>query len=203
MKIRFVNYCFAGILTVIAATQGQTMHGTVSDALSKKPIAGAKVSFIGIAATWNSDSLGRFTSDTVKPGAYTVRVEAPGFLKATKKVVLSSPRETGTSNLTVDLSMYALPKSPEATDGSMVVQFSFPGHFPASIDIADPKGKVIRNAYDRSRTGGMRSYSWDGKDNNGKVVPAGRYSAQVVSGRLVMIRTLIWKGKAEARIKEK
>jgi len=203
MTIRFVRICIGNIIMLFAAAQAQTIHGTVADALTKKPIAGAVVSFIGIPKTWSSDSLGNFASDTIKPGAYIVKAEAPGFLKVTRKVMLTSHQEAGTSDLTVNLSLYAIASNSESSEGSMVVQFNFPGHFPASIDIADSKGKVVRNAYDRTRTGGMRSYSWDGKDNNGKVVPAGRYSAQVVSGRLVMIRTLIWKGKAEARIKEK
>jgi len=186
-----------------AVSQAQTIHGTVTDALTKQPVAGATIAFIGIAATWRSDSNGNFASDTVKPGTYIVKAEAPGFLKVTKKVMLTSPQGAGTSDLLVNLSLYAIAENAEASEGSMVVQFNFPGHLPASIDIADSKGKVIRNAYDRTRTGGMRSYVWNGKDNNGQVVPAGRYSAKVVSGRLVMIRTLIWKGQAEARIKQK
>jgi hypothetical protein len=188
---------------LFAVSQAQTIHGTVSDALTKKPIPGATVAFIGITTAWRSDSQGNFASDTVKPGTYIVKAEAPGFLKVTKKVILTAPQGGGTSDLQVNLSLYALAMNTDASEGSMVVQFNFPGHFPASIEIADGKGQVVRNAYDRTRTGGMRSYVWNGKDNNGKAVPAGRYSAKVVSGRLVMIRTLIWKGQAEARIKQK
>jgi len=203
MKIRIISNCLASILMFFAAAQAQTIHGTISDALSKKPIARAKISFIGLAAQWNSDSLGNYFSDTVKPGSYIVKAEAPGFLKVTKKVILTSPKGAGTSDLAVNLGLYAIATNAEASDNSLVVQFNFPGHFPASIDISDAKGKTIRNAYDRSRTGGMRSYSWDGKDDNGKLVVPGRYTAKVVSGRLVMIRTLLWKGKIEAAIKQK
>lgn len=200
-NVRHIRICFGSILMLFAAARAQTIHGTVSDALTKKPVAGAVVSFIGIPTTWRSDSLGNFASDTMKPGTYIVKAEAPDFLKVTRKVILTSHQGAGTSDLLVNLALYAITKDAEASEGCMVVQFNFPGHFPASIDIADSKGKVVRNAYDRTRTGGMRSYSWDGRDNNGKVAPAGRYSAKVVSGRLVMIRTLIWKGLAEARIK--
>lgn len=203
MKTRFFSYCFSSMLMFFAAAQAQTIHGTVADALSKKPIAGAKISFIGIAAQWSSDSLGKFASDTVKPGTYIVKAEAPGFLKVTKKVILTSPLGAGTSDLLVNLGLYAIATNAESSDGNMVVQFNFPGHFPAAIDIEDGKGKVIKNAYDRSRTGGMRSWSWDGKDNNGKLTPPGRYTAKVVSGRLVMIRTLLWKGVVEATVKQK
>jgi hypothetical protein len=203
MKIRtIICYFFISMLLSFAAVEAQTIHGTVSDALSKKPIVGATISFIGIAVKWDSDSLGNFASDTVKPGSYIVKAEAPGFLKVTKKVILTSPKEAGTCDLLVNLGLYAIATNAGA-DASMVVQFNFPGHFPASIEIADDKGKVVRNAYDRSRTGGMRSYSWDGKDNNGKLVPPGRYTAKVVSGRLVMIRTLLWKGKLEPAVKRK
>lgn len=203
MNTRFIRYCFGCMLMLLAAAQAQTIHGTVIDALTKKPIPRATIAFIGVAAAWNSDSSGNFVSDTVKPGSYVVKAEAPGFLKVTKKVTLTSPQEAGTSDLLVSLALYAIATNAEASEGSMVVQFNFPGHLPASIEIADSKGKVVRNAYDRTRTGGMRSYIWNGKDNNGKAVPAGRYTAKVVSGRLVMIRTLIWKGMAEARIKQK
>lgn len=203
MNTRFARTCFGSMLMIFATTQAQTIHGTVTDALSKKPIAGATISFIGQPAQWSSDSFGNYASDTVKPGSYIVKTEAPGFLKVTKKVILISPQEAGTPDLTVNLALYAIAINTEPVEGSMVVQYNFPGHFPAAIDIADSKGKVVRSAYDRSRTGGMRSYSWDGRDNNGKSVLPGRYTAKVVSGRLVMIRTLIWKGAVEATIKRK
>jgi hypothetical protein len=196
MTTRFIRCCFGSMLLLFyAATQAQTIHGAVTDALSKKPITGAKVSFIGMKTLWASDSLGKYASDTVKPGTYTVKAEAQGFLKVTKKVILTSPQGAGTSDLEVNLSLYALVENADSSEGNMVIAFNFPGHFPASIEIADSKGKVVKNAYDRTRNGGMRSYSWNGKDNNGKFVPAGRYTAKVVCGRLVMIRSLIWKGQ--------
>jgi hypothetical protein len=203
MNTRLINRCLVSMVLLAAYSPAQTIHGTVTDALSKKPIAGATISLIGIPAKWSSDTLGNYASDTVRPGAYFVKAEAAGFLKVTKKVILSSPRETGTPDLTVNLALYALAANAEPSEGSMVVQYNFPGHFPASIDIADGRGKIVRSAYDRSRAGGMRSYSWDGRDNNGRPVPPGRYTAKVVSGRLVMIRTLVWKGAVEATIKRK
>jgi hypothetical protein len=203
MKSCFISLFFGGILLLFTTARSQSIHGSVSDALSKKPIARAKISLIGVATTWSSDTLGNFTSDTVKPGTYIVKAEAPGFLKVTKKIILTSPQKAGTSDLLVNLSLYAIAENSGASNGSMVVQFNFPGHFPASIDIADAKGIVVKNAYDRSRSGGMRSYLWDGKDNNGKYTPAGRYTAKVVSGRLVMIRTLLWKGMIGETVKKK
>lgn len=203
MKPHFARGCICTVLMLFAAAKAQTIHGTISNALTKEPIPGATIALIGIAATWSTDSNGNFVSDTVKPGTYIVKAEAPGFLKVTKKVTLISHQEAGTSDLSVNLALFAIATNAEASEGNMVVQFNFPGHLPASIEIADGKGKVVRNAYDRTREGGMRSYVWNGKDNNGKALSAGRYTAKVVSGRLVMIRTLVWKGQTEARIKQK
>jgi hypothetical protein len=71
-------------------------------------------------------------------------------------------------------------------------------HGDVEFVIQNAMGRKIRKMYDRSRAGGIRTVSWNGKDDEGNIVPAGRYTCKVSSGRLVMIRTLVWKGAAQA-----
>jgi hypothetical protein len=195
MKGRFV---FRGILTtliVAGISQAQSISGTVTDAITKNPIAGVSMSIVETAKSVAVDSAtGKFSCEFEKPGSYTVKVEAPRYLKFTKKVILTSSKEVGVSSIELNVGLYSLSSNADTSDGVMSVKYSFPSHGDVSIVILDDKGKTVRKAFDRSRAGGMRSFSWDGKDNDGKLLPAGHYTCKVVSGRLVMIRSLSWKG---------
>ena len=70
-------------------------------------------------------------------------------------------------------------------------------HGDVEFVIQNALGKKIRKMYDRSRAGGIRTVFWNGKDDDGTIVPTGRYTCKVSSGRLVMIHTLVWKGAAK------
>lgn len=203
MRDRFFYRSAGAVLLVAALTQAQSIHGIVSDAVTKTPVSGATVTFVELSKSCTTDSSGNYASDTVKPGSYLVRVTAPGFLKYSKKVTIASPREAGVSNLELNVPIYNISSNADTAHGNMVVNYSFPGHGNVGITISDAKGAAVRNSFDRSRTGGMRTFSWDGKDNNGKAVPAGRYTCTVVSGRLVMIRTLVVKEYSEFPVKVK
>jgi hypothetical protein len=73
---------FVAIAAVaLAQDSGWTVEGAVTDAVTKLPIAGAKVSILpaDTAADVFSDASGGFRFEGVAQGSYTVRVSYPGY----------------------------------------------------------------------------------------------------------------------------
>ncbi|MFL6335797.1 MAG: carboxypeptidase regulatory-like domain-containing protein [Pyrinomonadaceae bacterium] len=80
---------FIAVLPVVhAASAAQdtltgAFEGTVTDALSGRPVARARVEFVnqqtGVTVLKLSDSQGRFFQGLLTPGTYTIRATAPGY----------------------------------------------------------------------------------------------------------------------------
>lgn len=56
------------------ARPGLPMAGTVTDSLTNRPVAGARVKLVGLPRTGTTDDRGRFTVPDVIPGEYTLEV---------------------------------------------------------------------------------------------------------------------------------
>lgn len=79
--------------------------GVVSDSVNRAPLCGAEVIVAGVAASTTTDSLGRFTIDSLTPGTYQVGVfhpilESLGVTLATKPFVIG-PDSAGVVKLSV------------------------------------------------------------------------------------------------------
>jgi hypothetical protein len=190
--------CITGaiiIASLVSVAYGQSIHGMVFDAITKKPIRDATVTVIEIKRVITADSAGKYFSGNMDAGTYLVKIEAAGYLKIMKKVILSSKQETGTSDMELNAPLFSIRSNADSSSGSMAINYYFPGHNAVDITIKGKNGKTVRTAIDRSRTGGTRTFKWDGKNNDGSLVEPGTYTCKIVSGRLVSIQTLEWKGK--------
>jgi hypothetical protein len=189
---------FLGAVIILAgALQAQTLRGAITDAVTGKPLCGAAVTLVELSRTCTTDSAGRFLADSLCSGTYTVKITAPQYLRLTRRVFIASPKGAGISDIEFNAGLYNISSAADTSRGTISITYLFPGHDDVEFVIQNSAGTTIRRMYDRSRAGRVRSVSWNGKDNNGNFVPAGRYSCRVSSGRLVMIRTLVWKGPEE------
>jgi hypothetical protein len=189
-------FVLGGVMVIGLASSAfaQLIAGKVSDAISGVPIVNATVTVPEIPKTYATDSLGKFVTDTLSKGTYTVRVEAPQYLKQSKTVILASPTEAGASFIDLDLKLYNLATNADASGSkpsNLSVQYFFRGHSEVEISICNSDGAVVRKTFDRSRQGGTHSYNWDGKDNAGKKVKPGTYTCKIASGNLYTQRTLV------------
>jgi hypothetical protein len=187
---------FAGFIVAssVAVSTAQSVSGKVSDAVSGAVLINAKVTVVEIPKTFATDSLGRFASDSLSKGTFTIRTEAPGYLKQSRTVMLVLPTEAGASHLDLDIKLYSLSTNADTSaskPGGLSVQYFFRGHSDTEISICDSTGKEVRTVFDRSRKGGTRTYFWDGKDNGGKPAHPGTYICKLSSGNLYTQRTLV------------
>lgn len=81
MRSRFVVFALAGIVATADAQDASSrvrqgsvhsVTGVVVDSLRRRPLAGAEIVIAGTAVAAVSDSLGRFTLDSIAPGRYSV-----------------------------------------------------------------------------------------------------------------------------------
>ncbi|MEZ4654524.1 MAG: FlgD immunoglobulin-like domain containing protein [Candidatus Eisenbacteria bacterium] len=84
--------------------------------------------------------------------------------------------------------------SPNPMVGGGVIRFSLPQPGPVRVRLADASGRWVRNVLDEESTAGPQELSWDGRDENGELLPAGVYFVQLStvagskSGRIVITK---------------
>ncbi|MHB1329436.1 MAG: TonB-dependent receptor domain-containing protein, partial [Gemmatimonadales bacterium] len=74
---------------VYAQTTG-SISGTVTDALTQRPIGGAQISVIGSNATAATNASGVYTIPSVAAGTVTVRILAIGYAEITREVTVAA-----------------------------------------------------------------------------------------------------------------
>lgn len=92
--------------SICAQTTSGSIAGTVID-VTEASVANAKVTAIEqekkTTFQTNSDTTGRFVFPQVPPGTYTVGVEAPGFKRFEKNVILNGNERLALGNLTLQV----------------------------------------------------------------------------------------------------
>jgi hypothetical protein len=173
----------------------QKISGKVIDALSKMPVVTAKITLVDSKREFAPDSLGFYAIDSLSKGSYSVRFEAPQYVQQSKTVkIIDAKGQTGKTDITLDVMLFSLSTDVNQSNGQKEIKYFFPGHTDVVIDVCDSIGKTVRTVFDRTRVGGVRTFRWNGSDNWGKMLPAGKYTCKFKSGNLFTCRTLVWAG---------
>ena len=100
--VRAVLLAFVAVACLFAQRDLGTITGTVTDPQGGA-VANARVLIIedatGLAYETQTDQSGVYTRPTLKPGTYTVSIEAPGFQKSEQKGVIVNPDERAAVNI--------------------------------------------------------------------------------------------------------
>ena len=124
-------------------------------------------------ATWN----GRRSDGTRVPdGVYTLKVSV--------KDLGGNPRTTST-RVVVDRTLKGLawagnfyPQDGDVLKPTSALSFRLARDATATLRVYDPSGRVVRTAWtSKALADGLRSWTWNGRRNDGTFVPQGRYRA--------------------------
>ena len=186
---------FLSLVIMVTPLYAQKISGKIIDALTKVPLVNAKVTIVELKKEVTPDSTGFYEIDNLNKGTYSLRFEAPQYVKYSKTVKLIDLKgQTGTTDITLDATLYAISTNVDQSQGQQEIKYFFPGHTNVVIEVCDSTGKSVRMVFDRTRIGGMRTYRWNGTDNWGKTLPAGKYTCKIKCGNLYTSRTLAWDG---------
>jgi len=188
------NHIFILLSGIIYTVCAQSISGTVKDALLENTITGVTITVMELGKTYISDKNGNYNITGIKPGNYTIRAEARGYLKQVKRVIVSSQNEVGTPDIKCNISLFSISNCADSLTGSMNIRYYFPSHAPITITIYNSDGMKIRKIVDKSRKGGLRKFSWDGKNDTGIFTPFGKYNCRIVCGSMVTNYVLNWNG---------
>lgn len=178
--------------------------GTVKDARTDAPVAGAYVYFLNEYSTTRSTRAGAYEIPWFKDGVERVVAEAPGYFADTASVNISA---TGTTEWHFKL----VSKTPVHVDesASLPEHFAlapiFPNPFSLSthseplkivyeltafsnteLSIMNALGQQIKKLAARNQSPGKHFAYWSGLDEQGRKVSAGVYFIQLRVGRRVL-----------------
>jgi len=72
-----------------------------------------------------------------------------------------------------------------------IINYQLPDQMETTLQIYDPAGRLIRSLVDEIKEAGCYQATWDGKDDEGRRVPAGVYFCTLTTGGLSETRKLI------------
>ena len=71
-----------------AATHGRTVEGVIVKIDSLRPLPSGMITLEADSRQWRPDAAGKFRLDSLAPGAYTLRISAPGYVPAESRIIL-------------------------------------------------------------------------------------------------------------------
>jgi len=183
------------LLAFYLFASGQTISGFVTDALTNAPVRGAKISVVELSRECTASPEGEYHTGVLKPGSFTFRVEAEGYLTVSKRIHLASPNEVGASDMEKDIALFKINTQIKSDEDGLKINYYFPGHGDVNINVYNQKGEKIRYVFDKSKNGGLQQFVWNGKDNAGNFVPPGTYEFRIQSRNMITIKKLHWAGR--------
>jgi len=95
-------------VSIPKALRAEDLTGTVADAITNNPIAGATITVIGTNISQATNASGAYTITGLADGTYTIRAEADGYVPQEKSVTL------GGSTIGQSVAAGMVPRNPTA-----------------------------------------------------------------------------------------
>lgn len=123
---------------------------------------------------------GKIAGKALRAGTYTARLTMPGATQTIKVRILPKPSVT----------IYAVkPAKFKATGKSTaLIQVRWSQMCDVRVEIVNAAGAVVRTLYTaQNRAAAKASYRWDGKDDQGQLVPSGVYRVRAKCGGAAIV----------------
>ena len=79
---------------------------------------------------------------------------------------------------------------PNPSHGRVVIRYRLAQFSPVTIDVLDASGRLVRRVDNEASLAGEHSLAWDGRDAEGRALPARMYFARIKSRAGVTTRKL-------------
>lgn len=176
-------FLFATPLPALAAG---ILCGTVRDADTHQPIVRAGVFlrttdgvYTGLHAA--SDALGKFCIGDIPPGTYDVEVRVDEYLFAYVRNVVVTDANTDVGDALVTR-LALLPPAPNPVRDRLHLRFAMAAAGPATLEVLDTAGRVIKGWRATSLGAGTHGVTWDLRDQAERTIPPGRYFVRLTFG---------------------
>lgn len=153
-----------------------TIEGRLERAGSSRPVGGVTVILENTPLRTTSDAAGAFAFADVPEGSYRLRTEDDAY-GADAVTVDVEAGETTDLRLTVQALLVTRLESsyPNPFLGETSLRFQLADPQRVAIRIVDGQGRLVRRVEDAAFEAGTHEVRWDGRDEDGRAVPAGLY----------------------------
>lgn len=103
-------------------------------------------------------------------------------------LTVNGPSGVGPGSYALALS----PARPNPASGLTRLQYTLPGEGRVTLRIYGLRGEVVRTLVDGSRSAGVNSAAWDGRDGDGRSVAAGVYFVRLETFGRTLTQRLVW-----------
>ncbi len=83
------------------------------------------------------------------------------------------------------------PATPNPSGGAIVARFGIPRAGNVRLAVYDVRGTLVRELWNRFAPAGAHGAAWDGRDQNGRVVPAGVYYSRLLYEGRTLTRGIV------------
>lgn len=87
--------------------------------------------------------------------------------------------------------LWLAPPSPNPSRGPVRVAFTLPTAGSARVTVHDPAGRAVRTLTEGERSAGTHALVWDGRDDDGRALPAGLYFVRFAAPGMVQSRKVV------------
>ena len=119
-------------------------------------------------------------------------VTYPGwYIKWAKVWCLQPPTGTGERSKPIPQSYVLFEARPNPAKDRVEISFAIPEATPVELSIYDVTGRLVKNLYRGTMTGGSHELHWDGRDFTGHDLPSGLYFVRMHAAGITFSRKMI------------
>mgnify|MGYP001162052692 CR=1 FL=1 len=183
-----------GLALALPAQATGVVCGTVRDAITASPIAGAGI-FVrqttGQYAGYNgaTDVTGHYCIGGIPAGTYDLEVRIDDHQVAYRRGVVVNDAVTGVDVDARFLKSTLSPAWPNPARRGVSFHLRIRDAGPIELVAVDVNGRVLKGWTGLAGAGEDRTLNWDFRDATGRMLPAGRYFVRLSAGDLSITRS--------------
>lgn len=157
-----------------------TICGTVRDAVTAAPVAGAGIFVFTPAGAYTgfhaaTDAAGAFCISGIPAGTYDLQVRRDHYVTTYARGVEVTEDVTGVDVGVMSLAATLLPPAPNPAHGRIQFRFQLRDPAPVRLEVLDAQGRLLKGWSQTAAAAGEHALTWDFRDFAGRTLPAGRY----------------------------